>query len=334
MSTKEEVLNLLNMNKGSFISGQDIAGRLNVSRAAVWKAIKGLENDGLNIEAVTNKGYRLGGGADIINPGYIEEKLREAGLEVQVIYKDETGSTNEDAVSLLKESDRPVLVIADKQVKGRGRKGRDFFSPKGTGLYMSLAMHDALSLMKTVKVTAVAAVAVARAIDENVYRGENKALIKWVNDIYVDDKKVCGILSEAMISMEDGDGGTVVVGMGINVYEPRGGFPPDIKDKAGALIYRDEKKEGTGRLRSDLAAGTVKHFLQYLSEPGESLKIYREKSNLTGKYVLVNSFVPGDKRAGSRALVTGIDDECRLLIKYEDGREEALSSGEVSVVLT
>jgi BirA family biotin operon repressor/biotin-[acetyl-CoA-carboxylase] ligase len=334
MSTKEEVLNLLNSNRGRFISGQEIAGQLNVSRAAVWKAIKSLESAGFGIEAVTNKGYRLNDKADIINASYIEVILRDRGIDIRVVYKDETGSTNEDAVELLRESDRPVLVIADKQNKGRGRKGRDFYSPKGTGLYMSLAIRDALTLMKTAKVTAVAAVAVSEAIDSIVFKGENHSLIKWVNDIYVDEKKVCGILSEAMISMEDGDGGVVVVGMGINVYEPAGGFPEDISKKAGYLIGHEQKSNVYNNLlRSDLGAEVVRKFFHYINEPEASLRIYREKSNLIGKHILVNSFVPGDKRSGSRALVTGIDDECRLLIEYEDGNEETLSSGEVSVVL-
>ncbi len=334
MSTKEEVLNLLNSNRGSFVSGQDIAGTLNVSRAAVWKAIKSLESDGLGIEAVTNKGYRLNDGTDIVNASYVEDRLRDRGIDIRVVYKDETGSTNEDAVNLLKESDKPVLVIADKQNKGRGRRGRDFYSPKGTGLYMSLAMRDALSLMKTAKVTSVAAVAVSEAVDSVVFKGENRSLIKWVNDIYIGDRKVCGILSEAMISMEDGDGGVVVVGMGINVYEPEGGFPDDINMKAGYLIGHGQKSGlHNNMLRSDLAAEVIRDFFHYISEPEESLNIYRKKSNLIGKHILVNSFVPGDKRAGSRAYVTGIDDECRLLVKYEDGSEEALSSGEVSVIL-
>ncbi len=329
MSTKEEVLNLLHINIGSFISGQEIADKLNVSRAAVWKAIKSLGSEGLDIEAVTNKGYRLNIGADIINPSYIEDRLREKGLNLHIIYKEETGSTNADAIDLLKNSDKPVLVIADKQNAGRGRKGRDFYSPKGTGLYMSLAMRDALTLMKTARVTAVAAVAVAEAIDRVVFEGEKHSLIKWVNDIYADGKKVCGILSEAMISMEDEASGLVVIGIGINVYEPAGGFPDDISTKAGYLIGKDEA--GRGNIRSDLAAAVIEEFYHYISDPEGSLRIYRERSNLIGDHVNVNSFVPGDSRAGSRALVTGIDDECRLLVEYEDGSTEALSSGEVSV---
>ena len=340
MSTKEEVLKLLNSNKGCFISGQEIAGALNVSRAAVWKAIKSLESDGLMIEAVTNKGYRLDDGVDIIDPSYIEGGLKDRGIGIRVFHKDETGSTNVDAVELLKESDVPVLVIADKQNAGRGRKGRDFYSPKGSGLYMSLAMRDAMTLMKTAKVTAVAAVAVSQAIDRVVFGGEERSLIKWVNDIYVDDKKVCGILSEAMISMEDEASGTVVVGIGINVYEPAGGFPDDISKRAGYLIGQYDRGRyaggpgGGAAIRSDLAKEIISGFFHYLGKPEDSLRIYRDRSYLTDKYVTVNSFIPNDKRAGCRARVIGIDDECRLLIEYDDKSREALSSGEVSVLLT
>ncbi|MCR4807767.1 MAG: biotin--[acetyl-CoA-carboxylase] ligase [Lachnospiraceae bacterium] len=287
----------------------------------------------------------------------IEEKLNSAGLDIRVVYKDETGSTNEDAIKLLKGSDRPVLVIADKQNKGRGRRGRDFYSPAGTGLYMSLAFGNALSLIRNVKVTAVAAVSVAEAIDKVVYGGHDHSLIKWVNDIYVDDKKVCGILTEAMLpgpsasgnggseagpDAGTGPGGAMVVGIGINVYEPPGDFPDDIKGKAGYLIGRGEvsagqdggaDRPGRSDIRLDLAAEVIRNFFHYIKEPKESLRIYRDRSYLIGKHVMVNSFVPGDRRSGLGALVTGIDDDCRLLIEYEDGTSEALSSGEVSVVL-
>ena len=112
---------------------------------------------------------------------------------------------------------RAVLVIADKQNAGRGRRGRDFYSPPGTGLYMSLAMGNVQEVLKMAKVTAVAAVAVATAADETVFGGTDRTKIKWVNDIYLDEKKVCGILSEAFMPMEDEGDGCVVVGIGINV---------------------------------------------------------------------------------------------------------------------
>lgn len=329
MKTSDQVLKLLRDNTGGFVSGQQIADSLYVTRAAVWKAIKVLEKDGYEIEAVTNKGYRLRRTADVIDTSFIEEGLHKAGLPVRVVYKEETGSTNEDAQLLIKDSDIPVLVIANAQERGRGRRGRDFYSPKGTGLYMSLALNNAAELMKAVKITATAATAVARAIDKVVFNSNDVSLIKWVNDIYIDDRKVCGILSEALLPMEDEDSGHIIVGIGINVYEPGDGFPNDIMKKAGYLIGAGQQVR-TG-LRSTLAMEVVRQFYYYMDNPEKSLEVYREKSNLIGNYVKVNSFAPDDKTSGY-ARVLGIDDECRLLIEYENGHKETLTSGEVSVV--
>ncbi|MBQ7587890.1 MAG: biotin--[Lachnospiraceae bacterium] len=398
MATKDEVLRLLQENSEVYISGQEMADRLHVTRAAVWKAIKALEKEGCAIEAVTNRGYRLGRAPDAIDAPFIERSLRESGLNVRVIFKEETGSTNEDARSALRDwvsagdpvgnsenssmgnsSDDPaddparrqraVLVIADKQNAGRGRRGRDFYSPPGTGLYMSLAMGNVQEVLKMARVTAVAAVAVADAVDETVFDGDDRTAIKWVNDIYIGEKKVCGILSEAFLPMEDEEDGCVVVGIGINVYEPTGGFPEDIDNRAGALITLHESSEGAvdgsgtenrngkesvaearsgnessgeggvtvdpGRtgLRSVLASRVIAGFFKYMAAPELSLKKYREKSNLIGHEITINDFRNEAKdRPDKTAVVIEIDDECRLVVEYPDGRREALSSGEVSVV--
>ena len=380
MATKDEVLRLLQEKNEEYISGQEIADRLHVTRAAVWKAIKSLEKEGCAIEAVTNRGYRLGRSPDAIDASYIERSLRESGLNVRVIFKEETGSTNEDARLALREwvssgssagnsTDdsvgdpegrmRAVLVIADKQNAGRGRRGRNFYSPPGTGLYMSLAMGNVQEVLKMAKVTAVAAVAVATAADETVFGGTDRTKIKWVNDIYIGEKKVCGILSEAFMPMEDEGDGCVVVGIGINVYEPAGGFPDDIDNRAGALITlhassddtvdesgtedrsgnessrEGEATENSGRtgLRSVLASRVIANFFKYMAAPELSLKKYREKSNLTGHEVMINDFRNEQKDGKNKtAKAVEIDDECRLVVEYPDGRREALSSGEVSVV--
>lgn len=271
------------------------------------------------------------GYTDAINVKDIEEGLRNAGLSVRVFYKEETGSTNEDARELSKDIDIPVLVIANRQKQGRGRRGRDFFSPAGSGLYMSLAVPDASRLIKTVKVTAAAAVAVAQAVDEVVFNGEERSLIKWVNDIYVEEKKVCGILTEAFISPDDKEGGLIVIGIGINVYEPGAGFPQEIQKKAGYLLRAGECAEKG--LRNRLAAEVIKQLSRYLHSPDDCLAVYRKKSNLIGCSVTINSFVPGDTRP-AHAKVIGIDDEFGLMVEYEDGQKETLTSGEVSVVKT
>ena len=267
--------------------------------------------------------------SDPIDTEYIKEGLHKAGLPVCVVYKEETGSTNEDARLLASGSDIPILVIANKQNKGRGRRGRDFYSPVGTGLYMSIALGNAKELIKTVKMTAIAAVAVAQAIDNAVFSGAETSLIKWVNDIYVDERKVCGILSEAFLSPENGKDGCMVVGIGINVYEPAGGFPGDINMKAGYLIPAGQSvRKG---LRNKLVLEVIKQLFYYMGLPEESLAEYRRRSNLTGSYVKVNSFVPGDEDKEC-VKVLGIDDEYGLIVEHENGQKMTLTSGEVSVV--
>ena len=332
MATKEEVFNLLAENSDGFVSGQQIAERLGISRTAVWKAIRTLEQNGCRIEAVTNKGYRLMKNADVPDPSAIESALQAAGIRIKVFYMEETGSTNEDAARLLKGYTDPVLVIAGRQTRGRGRRGRDFYSPAGSGLYMSIAIPGAAKLIKTVKVTATAAVAVSEAIDETVFAGKKTSLIKWVNDIYIDDRKVCGILTEAHMPMEDEDDGCVIIGMGVNVYEPSGGFPEDISKKAGSLI-RDKSAAAEGELplRTSLAVCIVRKLFYYMNEQAESLRIYRERSNLIGSRVIVNSFAQTDN-AQKSAKVLYIDDECGLVVEYENGQKETLTSGEVSVI--
>ena len=195
------------------------------------------------------------GYTDAINVKDIEEGLRNAGLSVRVYYKEETGSTNEDARRLSETSDTPVLVIANMQKNGRGRRGRDFFSPAGSGLYMSLAIPDVSGLIKTVKVTAAAAVAMARAVDETVFCGQERALIKSVNDIYIDEKKVCGILTEAFLSPDDKEAAYMVIGIGINVYEPGDGFPQQFRR---GYVLAD-----TGNVNLLIRAGVVLHNVKY-----------------------------------------------------------------------
>lgn len=266
---------------------------------------------------------------DAIDAKQIEEGLQRAGLSVRVVCKEETGSTNEDAAAAVKDSDKPVLVIADRQLKGRGRRGRDFYSPSGTGIYMSLALKNATELFRTVKVTATAAVAVAEAIDKAVFAGENTSLIKWVNDIYLGKRKVCGILSEAVIEPGTGECGYIVAGIGINVYEPSGGFPVDIENKAGYLI--DAGQQAYTGLRNEIITEVIRLFFLYISDQDKMLDIYRAKSNLMGSLIKINSFVPED-RERRIAKVLGIDDDCGLVVEYENGIKETLTSGEVSVV--
>ncbi len=211
------------------------------------------------------------------------------------------------------------IVIADSQTGGRGRFTRKFFSPGGCGIYMSILLKPCFPAKDAVLITAAAAVAVAEACE---FLSGKKAEIKWVNDVYMEGKKVCGILTEGAIK-PDGCFDYAVLGIGINAFAPDTGFDKEIKDIAGAVF--NEKAEN---LRNRLAAEVITRFFSYYEElcAKTFLKGYREKSCVTGKEVTV---IKNEKMQTAVAL--SIDDDCRLEVEYEDKTREYLSSGEISI---
>ncbi len=325
-STKEKVLNILKDHTSTFISGEEIAKQLFVTRNAVFKGVNALREQGYEIEAVSRKGYRLCSREDELTATGIRRFLGVEAQKVEIQVYDEVTSTNDIAREhILSGSEKEVLVVSDSQSAGRGRKGRYFHSPKGTGLYMSLGIYPKIRVEEAALITCMTAVAVTRAMEE--VAGINPK-IKWVNDIYYKNKKIAGILTEGATSLEDGSLNYAIVGIGINLYEPSEGFPQEIKKIAGTMF-----SDGAllPQMRNKLCAAILSHFMDLYHNKGEFLKSYREKSFLIGKYVKVNPATEGPKDR-TYALVTGIDDAARLLIQYEDGTKDALFTGEVSVV--
>lgn len=322
MGTKEQLLLLFENNKGVFFSGEDIAEKLSISRTAVWKSVQSLRNDGYHIEAVRNKGYCLSVETDILSVQGIQKYLQPVcqGLELNVLPALHSTNTlaREKAMDGAPDG---YTILANSQTGGRGRRGRAFYSPPDTGIYMSLILRPQhYSSQQAVGLTTMAAVAVCEAIE--AVSGE-KAEIKWVNDIYVRGKKVCGILTEASFGLEDGCLEYAVLGIGINVSMPAGGFPDEIKEIAGAVF---QKAQNDGK--NHLAAECLNRFMTYYSKPQEAgyVEKYRSRSMVIGKEIEVISS-SGTQKA--RAL--DVDENCRLIVEYEDGRKESLYSGEISI---
>lgn len=339
-TTKEKVLEYLKVNNRAYVSGQEIADSLYMTRASVWKAIKALQNEGYEIDGVSNRGYRLIISADSLNKSAIDKIVSANGIELETYLFEETESTNDRAKELAEAGKRSLVVISDYQSKGRGRRGRTFYSPKGAGLYMSFLMDTGIEAAKAAKLTAMAAVAVCRAIDRileeiSSNRGNTadsevfgNPKIKWVNDIYLGDKKICGILTEGFSSLEEGNASNVIVGIGINIYQPKDGFPEEIKKTAGVLLP-DGYSEND--LRNRLCAYVILELIGLHNSNNTSfIEEYRKRSMLIGNYVRINQF--NENQNNKYAKVLGIDDECRLLVEYDDKKIEYLSSGEVSVV--
>lgn len=322
MGTKENLLALLEAHKGEFFSGAQIAQMLNVSRTAVWKAANALRDAGYGIDAVQNRGYCLDASTDILSAQGISALLspecRSLRLEVLQTADSTNAILRERAIAGAPEG---TVILANEQTKGRGRLGRDFYSPPDTGVYLSLLLHPAdLLPAQAVKITTMAAVAACRAIAE-VSRKQPK--IKWVNDIYLGNKKVCGILTEASFNLESGNLDYAILGVGLNVYPPDGGFPPEIADTADSIL-RNQENEAKNRL----AALFLNYFMEIYrdTEHTNYAEEYRANSLIIGQAIRVIS------PAGTRnAYALDVDKDCRLIVRYEDGTIDQLSSAEVSI---
>ena len=324
MTTREKLLGLLESHREEYLSGEELAKTLAVSRAAVWKAVKSLQQEGYPIDAVTNRGYRLSRGGDRLSAPGIRKYLEPGYQDLPITVAEETLSTN-TALRALAEAGAPegTVYIAQGQTGGRGRMGRSFYSPAGTGLYLSLLLRPvSWKPARAAQLTAAAAAAMCEAIRE--VTGKEPG-IKWVNDILLDGKKVCGILTEASFSMESGVLEYAVLGLGVNVYPPEGGFPEELEGVAGALL--DAPGED---VRSRLAGEFLNRFLAGYEHPEDRsfLDTYRRRSVAVGREVTALS--GGHER---RAFAYAVDDDCRLLVRYDDGTEQALSYGEIRITI-
>lgn len=322
MSTKDQVLAMLARAPGQYFSGQEIADRLGLTRASVWKSIQTLKNSGYNINAVTNRGYALSGSADIFNESAVASLIGDLPLKIEVC--DILGSTN-SAVRERAVAGEPegLVIIAQEQTEGRGRSGREFHSPAG-GLYMSMLLRPKFAAPKAQLLTSLAAVAAARAAEKVCGRDIK---IKWVNDLFCDGRKVCGILTEAALSLESDGLDYAVLGLGFNVEKPADGWPESIKDIAGSL-FEEAAPPGT---RAKLAAEFLKEFFELYADfdLNKFLPEYRSRQVVIGREIEVISSNSKPKLA----MALGIDDDCRLIVRYSDGQEASLFGGEVRIIL-
>lgn len=321
MTVKEKVIKLLDDCKDTYLSGEEIADRIDCTRGAVWKAVKSLQEDGYNISAVTNKGYCLDSNSDVLSVDGIKKYLSEKNHQLDITVYKTIDSTNNALLELAgKGADEGTVVISGEQTKGKGRLGRSFYSPSDTGLYMSILLRPQMNAEDAIKITTAAAVAVANAV-ENV--SGKRTDIKWVNDVYLNRKKICGILTEAAFNMECGGLDYAVLGIGINAYEPQNGFPEEIKNIAGAVF--DHKQSD---MRNKLAAEVLNEFFKYYSGLHDSSYYDSYRKRLMWINEKIN-LISGDKK--TPATMLDVDRDCRLKVRLQDGTEKTISSGEISI---
>lgn len=320
MSTvKENILHLLVNGQGKYFSGSELAKQLGVSRNAVWKAVKQLQSAGYQIDAVTNKGYTFISEDDMLSDACIQKYLSTKALGRNLQIFPSLESTNKTAKTMAAQgAPDGTVIIADTQSQGHGRYGRPFFSPEKSGIYMSVLLRPHLKPEDALLLTSCAAVATAQAIES---LADVSVQIKWVNDLFINNKKICGILTEAGIGFENGALDYVVIGIGINAGKVT--FPDDLKSIATSI----ENESGIPISRNRLIAEVLNkleahiqtmHNRSFLSES-------RKRSILLGKEINV---ITMNETYPAKALE--INDDGFLIVEAK-GKRHVLNSGEVSI---
>lgn len=317
---KAEILTILKDMDG-YVSGQELCERFGVSRTAVWKAMNQLKKEGYEIESVQNKGYHLVKTPDILSKNELVSIRKTKWVGTEICYFDVTDSTNTQAKSL-GEGDAPngTLVVAGKQESGRGRRGRSFESPAGTGIFMTLLLRPEIEPQNASMLTLVSALAVAKGIEHMV---DLPVQIKWPNDIVINGKKVCGILTEMSAQMDYVN--YIVIGIGINVGNEE--FPEEIKDVATSIYLESGKHVNRAMLiekiweefedyyelyeKTQDLSSLVKEYDSYLVNRGQKVRVLDSKEPYEGKAM-------------------GITDRGELIVDTWEARR-LVSAGEVSV---
>jgi len=318
---KNKILKILKENK-DYISGEKISNVLNVSRTAVWKNINSLKEEGYDIDSVSRKGYKFISSPDILSYEEIEPFINTDFIGRNILYFDTINSTNKKAKEIADSSTDGTVIISENQTAGRGRLGRKWSSPKGKSLLISILLKPEIEPSKVSNITLVGAAALVKALENFDIEG----LIKWPNDIIINDKKIAGILTE--LSAEINQVNYVVMGIGVNLYTNKEEFPEDIRNKAGSILSETgktiDRKKFTGKFLNYFEKYYKEYFLG--NNFDEIIKISKEKSILLGKEVKVIG-----RDYSYEARVLDITKEGHLLVQKEDGTKEEIYSGEVSV---
>jgi BirA family biotin operon repressor/biotin-[acetyl-CoA-carboxylase] ligase len=326
MVKKDQLLYYLKQQKGSWVSGELLSREMAISRAAIWKHIRGLKQDGYVIESSPKKGYLLREAPDFLLPEEIRDGLCAINFgRKEIFYFKEIDSTNEKAKSLAAEgAPEGTLVVAESQTKGRGRRGRGWFSPFGEGIYISLILRPSIAPNEAPKITLMTAVVVAEALLAMI--PSLSVRIKWPNDILVNGKKMAGILTEISTEMDLVE--FIVIGLGVNVNMNIDRFPKEIRGQATSILI----STGSHFSRSAIVKAYLQYFEKYYGIFKKNgfetvMRRWRGLSDIIGQKVMVD--VMGEKHVGD---VMNVDNNGILILKDDRGRIQRIFSGDVILV--
>ena len=328
MKTKEAVLLYLQEHTGEPISGEIMALALNKSRTSIWKAIQSLKKEGYSIESSTNKGYTLSQNNDVLSEQQINQELiqQHHPIDWNIQTMKSTTSTNDLAkIYANHNSTTPAIFISEEQTAGRGRLGRTFVSPSKTGLYISLCLFPTIALEDLSLITCATAVACIETLEQLTGKSLN---IKWVNDLFYQDKKVGGILTEVISDFESQQVQSLIVGMGINLIDSPQSFPEELHSIVGSIFSSKKEYDNSSFNRNHFIAQFLEKWTFYYQNLSkrEFISTYKEHSNVIGKFVNV---FEGNQTYSAYA--KDIDENGHLVVEKEDNSLYTLSYGEVSI---
>ena len=320
--SREKVLSLL--RQGGYVSGEAMSQRLGISRAGVWKAIEGLRQEGYVIASAPNRGYRLEEAPDRLREGELSGSLAGALVGAKLLCLDCIDSTNTECKrQAMSGAPEGLVVTAEEQTGGRGRRGRGFQSPRGKGIYLSALFRPALELSQVSDFTAWVAVAVCDGIEACCHI---RPQIKWTNDIVFQGKKLVGILTELGMESESGALDYMVAGIGINVNHGSKDFAPEIRDMAYSLAQILGRPVRRAELAAQVILALDRMYAGYPENKAEYLEKYRAGCVTTGRQVQL--ITPASRR---EAFAREIDDQFNLVVELPGGARETICAGEVSV---
>ena len=322
--SRETILTLLLEHPNQFLSGESMSQQLGISRAAVWKSIETLRQEGYIITSAPNRGYRLDSAPDRIREGELSSRLKNCVLGNSLLCFDTIDSTNTECKRrAMTGAPHGLAILSDEQTGGRGRLGRSFQSPKGCGLYLSVLLRPQLPPQEVVDFTAWVAVSVCDGIEAAC---GVRPQIKWTNDIILGGKKLCGILTELGLESETNSLQYLVTGIGINVNHTPEDFEEELRPIATSLSQYLGKSVRRADLAAEILRALDRMYAGFPHNKQEYLDRYRSDCMTPGNHVQLITPV-----SRQDAYTVSIDDEFRLVVEFPDGSQKALSAGEVSV---
>lgn len=325
MNTKDRILRMLTNEKGRFVSGEQISGELGISRTAVWKHIMKLKEEGHKIQSINRLGYQLVNSGDIYDRSAIVSKLNTKILGRNLYFFDVIDSTNNELKRMAADgASEGTVVVSVCQTSGKGRRGRQWQSDAGAGIYMSVLLRPELSPDAVQSITLLASSAVCKVLEKYVPKNLG---IKWPNDILINNRKVCGILTE--MTSEPDKVQAIILGIGLNVWNKEEDFKREgLVETATSLSLNTDREIFRSLLVAEILQELEDLYLNFI-ERGSSAKfmdIWRSFSITIGRDIIVYQ---GENKWQAKAL--DVLDDGRLLVETPDGQRQTILSGEISI---